>query len=106
MTTNRAVCLAGFVACAGITGVWGLITLTPGKVYTFVLAAGLVCFIQFKHSGNAPRHDETDPEKIQRIYNFAYAQGVAHGAERAQVPGNGGAHHTHARSAGGLPRVG
>jgi hypothetical protein len=107
VSTTRAAGLIGFVVCAGITGVWGLVS--PDRLYTFFLAGGVVCFVAFK-LGNAPRHDdEHDPEATRQLYNIAYSQGVQHGIEQARVaPGSGGAHRTHARkgSSGGLPRVG
>ncbi|WP_143220041.1 hypothetical protein [Actinomadura sp. CNU-125] len=81
--------------------------ITPDRLYTFCLAGGVVFFIYLTH-GNVPRirggHDPEamkDPEAMRRIFNIGYAQGLAHGAERARAEGGEGAR-THAH----LPKAG
>jgi len=101
----RAISLAGFIVCAGVTGVW--VILEPEHLHTFVLAAGVVCFIAFKQ-GNAPRGGTGhDPEDTRRIYNLGYTQGIAHGAERARSEGGIRAHaRTPRTGASRLPEAG
>ncbi|MFB4306894.1 hypothetical protein [Actinomadura sp. GTD37] len=85
MMTSRAVDLAVFVVCAGVTGVWGL--LQHDRLYEFLLFLGLAFLV--RHQVRRPTQ-ETDEsvQRIKRITALFYAQGLQHGARRPHLEGD------------------
>jgi len=86
--------LVGFVVCAGIAGVWGVV-FDPEKLYSFLLFLGVICFI--RHTRNPVTGDD-EPASVRRIGAMFYAQGIQHGMARAESRSQ--------ERNGHLPRVG